>query len=219
MASLKDLIVMGPARFLDKLYGNLEGNATSATKLQTARTLTLGNSSVNFDGSENKTFNLTVSNSWSEGKSTGPTLSTTVNGVTSTAAIPIATASASGVVTNTAQTFAGNKMFNGDILLYMGDSDRSIVFSYSNTTTFSPSASWRIAGLGSGTSDTNYFVVQSGTSSTAGTETWNNVVRIGQNTFDIALGGNVYPLANDSKSLVSSSKCAVVAVPPTIKAG
>ena len=30
MASLKDLIVMGPARFLDKLYGNLEGTADRA---------------------------------------------------------------------------------------------------------------------------------------------------------------------------------------------
>ena len=46
MASLKDLIVMGPARFLDKLYGNLEGNATSATKLQTPRAI----NGTNFDG-------------------------------------------------------------------------------------------------------------------------------------------------------------------------
>ena len=51
MASLKDLIVMGPARFLDKLYGNLEGNATSATKLATARTI----NGTSFDGSSNIT--------------------------------------------------------------------------------------------------------------------------------------------------------------------
>ena len=36
MASLKDLIVMGPARFLDKLYGNLEGNAATASRLGTS---------------------------------------------------------------------------------------------------------------------------------------------------------------------------------------
>lgn len=47
MASLKDLIVMGPARFLDKLYGNLEGNAATATKLQTPRAI----NGTNFDGS------------------------------------------------------------------------------------------------------------------------------------------------------------------------
>ena len=51
MASLKDLIVMGPARFLDKLYGNLEGNATSADKLKTARSI----NGTNFDGTSNIT--------------------------------------------------------------------------------------------------------------------------------------------------------------------
>ena len=50
MASLKDLIVTGPARFLNKIYGNLVGNATSADKVN--HTLTI------FDGADNeKTFN------------------------------------------------------------------------------------------------------------------------------------------------------------------
>lgn len=56
MASLKDLIVMGPARFLDKIYGNLEGNATSADKLKTARSISLSGAvkgSATFDGSGN----------------------------------------------------------------------------------------------------------------------------------------------------------------------
>ena len=53
MASLKDLIVMGPARFLDKLYGNLEGNATSADKLKTARSI----NGTNFDGTTAITTN------------------------------------------------------------------------------------------------------------------------------------------------------------------
>lgn len=56
MASLKDLIVMGPARFLDKIYGNLEGNATSANKLSTARSISLAGKvtgSTTFDGSGN----------------------------------------------------------------------------------------------------------------------------------------------------------------------
>ena len=76
MASLKDLIVMGPARFLDKLYGNLEGNATSATKLATARTI----NGTSFDGSSNITTanwgtarNLSIS-------STAGTTGTSVNG-------------------------------------------------------------------------------------------------------------------------------------------
>lgn len=58
MASLKDLIVMGPARFLDKLYGNLEGNATSANKWSTPRSFTIGNTSKGVDGSVNVTWSL-----------------------------------------------------------------------------------------------------------------------------------------------------------------
>ena len=46
MASLKDLIVTGPARFLNKIYGNLVGNATSADKVN--HTLTI------FDGADNE---------------------------------------------------------------------------------------------------------------------------------------------------------------------
>ena len=42
MASLKDLIVMGPARFLDKIYGNLEGNAATATTLSSTLALNKG---------------------------------------------------------------------------------------------------------------------------------------------------------------------------------
>ena len=54
----------------------------------------------------------TVSNTWTGGTTAGPTIKTTVNGVTGTAvAIPSATASASGVVTTTTQSFAGSKTF------------------------------------------------------------------------------------------------------------
>ena len=117
MASLKDLIVMGPARFLDKLYGNLEGNAATATKLKTARTLTLGNSSINFDGSENKTFNLIISNEWDTGTTSGPAVKTIVNGVTGTSGIiPSASISASGVVTTGPQRFRGKKSFEYPII-------------------------------------------------------------------------------------------------------
>lgn len=40
------------------LTGTLTGNATTATKLQTARTLTIGNTGKNFDGSGNVSWNL-----------------------------------------------------------------------------------------------------------------------------------------------------------------
>ena len=153
MASLKDLIVMGPARFLDKLYGNLEGNATTATKLQTARTLTLGNYSINFDGSQNQTFNLTVSNAWVGGTSAGPTLSTTVNGTTGAAvAIPSASSSASGIVTVGDQNFRGMKTFYGAVRGYMYNlNNNAPAFVFDK-----PSSHW--TGIGAcGENDTIFF--------------------------------------------------------------
>ena len=66
-------------------------------------------------GGTQKTANLinSVSNTWTAGTTTGPTIKTTVNGIEGTAvAIPSATGSASGVVTTTTQTFAGVKTFS-----------------------------------------------------------------------------------------------------------
>lgn len=51
MAQLKDLIVTGAARFLNTIYGNLEGNAATATLAETANktkaSLTIGQTSFN----------------------------------------------------------------------------------------------------------------------------------------------------------------------------
>ena len=66
-------------------------------------------------GGTQKTANLvnSVSNTWTAGTTTGPTIKTAVNGIEGTAiAIPSATGSASGVVTTTTQTFAGVKTFS-----------------------------------------------------------------------------------------------------------
>ncbi len=51
--------------------------------------------------------------SWTAGTTAGPTLNATIAGQARTATIPTATASASGVVTTGAQTWAGNKTFSG----------------------------------------------------------------------------------------------------------
>lgn len=54
----------------------------------------------------------TVSNTWTAGTTAGPTIKTTVNGVSGTAvAIPAASKTASGVVTTGAQSFLGRKTF------------------------------------------------------------------------------------------------------------
>ena len=106
----------------------VNGNASTATKLATARTLKIGTTGKTFDGSANVTWThaeigATVSNAWNAGTTAGPAIKTTVNGVTGTAvAIPTATASASGAVTTGAQTWAGNKTFNG--VIYAKNSTR-----------------------------------------------------------------------------------------------
>ena len=146
MASLKDLIVMGPARFLDKLYGNLEGNATSANKWSTPRSFTIGKTARSVDGSINVawTYNeigASVSNAWGAGTTAGPTLTTTVNGVASTAvAIPSASTSASGIVTTGEQSFTGVKKFASIVYansgLYIGSNangDNNFITFYGTT--------------------------------------------------------------------------------------
>lgn len=55
--------------------------------------------------------------SWTAGTSSGPVLKATIAGYARTATIPSASASASGIVTTGAQTFAGNKTFNGTTTL------------------------------------------------------------------------------------------------------
>lgn len=90
----------------------------------------------------------------------------------------------------------------GDVSFIMGDSDKFINWAYSTWSRIG--ASWRAGVLGSGNGDTNYYTIQSGTSGT-GSTTWNTALRIGQNTFDAGFGGNVYPLANNTKTLGTSS--------------
>lgn len=96
----------------------------------------------------------------------------------------------------------GSNNMTADVNIIAGDTDKFINFWYN--TGKAAGASWRIGMLGSGSSDTNYFAIQSGTSTTSAT-TWNNVLRIGQNTYDAGFGGNVYPLTNNNKTLGTSS--------------
>ena len=96
------------------------GNADTASKWQTARTLTIGSTGKSVDGSANVSWShteigATVSNTWTAGTTAGPTIKTTVNGVTSTAvAIPSASETASGIITTGNQTLAGLKTFKND---------------------------------------------------------------------------------------------------------
>lgn len=153
-------------------------------------------------------FTTSVSNTITDGTTNGPTFYTTVNGVTgNTVTIPAATKAKSGVVTTTTQIFEGEKTFNKDINLTTADSDRSIIFGYTETTTTTVNngASWRLVSLGSGSGDTNYFAIQTSGSSTGSNKTWNNVIRLSMDNKTISLFGNVIPEATTNTLSLGSS--------------
>jgi len=103
------------------------GNATTATTLQTARTI----NGVSFNGSANITIPDTnyypTTFTWTGGTTAGPTGSLTGVGMSavSYAAIPSASTSASGIINTTTQSFAGAKTFTSSISSpdFIGTSD------------------------------------------------------------------------------------------------
>ena len=91
-------------------------------------------------------------------------------------------------------TGIGNLTMSGNLTITPGNTDNFITFSYSSGTTYS----WRLGYLGSGSGDANYLVIQS--AKAAGTS-WNNVIRMGNETLDAAFGGNVYPITTNAQTL------------------
>lgn len=76
----------------------------------------------------------------------------------------------------------------GNLNLLTANNDRYITWNYSDST---KGASWRIGHQGSGSSDSNYFVIQTTGSSTGTSETWSNAVQIGMDTKDVTLTGSL----------------------------
>ena len=86
-----------------------------STKIQEVANTTAGKILVS-TGASNVPKYDTPTLTWTGGTSTGPTLTFAINGGSyQSAAIPSASSSASGIVTNGAQTFAGAKTFSGAI--------------------------------------------------------------------------------------------------------
>lgn len=94
----------------DTLYGH--AMASSTTPKASAATAVVGSETAKFARGDH-VHPLTVANSWSAGSGAGPKIITTINGVAGAgAALPTATASASGAVIVGDQTFGGIKRFS-----------------------------------------------------------------------------------------------------------
>lgn len=94
--------------------GELNGNAKTATTLETARTIQIGDTSRTFDGSADiswthQNIGASVSASITGGTTAGPKITVTVNGDAATVTLPTAGVGASGVITTGNQRFRGVK--------------------------------------------------------------------------------------------------------------
>lgn len=94
--------------------GELNGNAKTATALQTPRKIQIGDTSREFDGSEDlawthQNIGASVSTSVTGGTTAGPKITVTVNGDAATVTLPTAGVEASGVMTTENQRFRGVK--------------------------------------------------------------------------------------------------------------
>lgn len=96
----------------------------------------------------------------------------------------------------------GTNNMTADVNIITGDTDKFVNFWYNAEK--KAGASWRTGMLGSGSADTNYYVIESGTNTTTAT-TWNRVLQIGQNTYNAGFAGNIYPLTSNSKTLGTTS--------------
>ena len=83
---------------------------------------------------------------------------------------------------------------DGSINLQGNDKDQFINFTYTGP---EQGYDWRVGHLGTGSGDTNYFVIQSNKT----TSTWTNALRIGLTSLNIQVGGSLYPTGNGTQDL------------------
>lgn len=97
--------------------GGIPKAATAYSGLLTAFSLSTNTLSLTIGGTTKTASAVSsVSNTWANGTTSGPTIKTTVNGVAGSAvAIPSASASTSGIVTTGPQTIAGDKTFDSQM--------------------------------------------------------------------------------------------------------
>lgn len=169
--------------FIDTISQDENGKITATKK------------SVNFSGY--KPTQTAVSSPTASGNEISfiDTISQNANGVITATRKTVrnASTSQSGVVTTGAQTFAGVKTFKDGLVAGLSSEENLISIQYKDTDKFimwdydgdlTAGASWRIGALGTGIGNTNYFTIQSGTSTT-NNNTWATVLNIGQTDFTV----------------------------------
>ena len=177
--------------------GALSGNATSATSATSATNDSSGHKIVDWYvhgiSSSNNTLTLisgdednlthntatasiinSVSNTWTDGTTSGPTIKTTVNGVAGTAvAIPSASKTASGVITTGSQSFKGRKGFGYLSLYGYDDSGNAVQWTgdimYYNNAGTKVAETWYDMGNATNISSGKYYWRQWSPNSTANT--------------------------------------------------
>lgn len=123
MAQLKSLIVTGDVRIIGKTYGefigSLDGNAATATKLFTARTISLTGSvtgSGSFDGSDNLSIETTTNHSHAASNINAGTFAAT--GVKAATGTDYTTARIRNIQASTTDLTAGSSsLASGDIYI------------------------------------------------------------------------------------------------------
>lgn len=95
-----------------------------------------------------------------------------------------------GVPTSISGNMTGVGAINmtGDIYITVGNTDHFLMFDYDADRT--AGGSWRVGMLGSGFDNTNYFVIESGTSDASST-VWNRVLQLGQSSFEAVFASTV----------------------------
>ena len=179
--------------------------ATPYSSLFTAFS-TSGNTISSTIGGTTKTTSAVtdVANAWTGGTTAGPELQVTVNGVAATkAAIPAASSSASGIVTTSAQTFAGIKTLTASLNRYYAsastdpmitlrskDVDATFLFmGHASATDGTISNGYKIIYKGSGTAPANNFILQTTNSVDALTVNENGKASFGS---DVEISGTLY---------------------------
>ena len=141
------LTVTGASSFSQAINGSILGNAATASRLQNARTITIGSKSNTFDGSSDISFTLSQIGAKhlqtavaTIGASSNTltfinSISQDTNGVitATTGVVRDASASVVGVVNTTTQSFAGTKTFTGNVVI--GSTSTNATLEVHGTTT------------------------------------------------------------------------------------